>query len=282
MASAPRAAWKGFLRVGAVSCGVKVVGVVTEAEKIHFNVLNRKTGNRVRAVYVDEETNEEVPSEEQIKGWEADKGDFIEVESEEIKALKLTSEHTLDIDDFVPLADIDTRYLEKPYYLIPADKPSMEAFAVLRDALASKKMAARSCVVMYQHGHDVVIQPYGEGMLMSWLRPHNQVVSESSVFDDLPTGKQDKELMEIAGLLIDKKLTTFDTSDFEDRYEEALIELIDAKRKGKKVPKKAPEAPRENVVNLAEVLRKSLEKEGISAKGKTKGTSKSKAKSKAA
>ena len=193
MASAPRAAWKGFLRVGAVSCGVKVVGVVTEADKIHFNVLNRKTGNRVRAVYVDEETNEEVPSEEQIKGWEADKGDFIEVESEEIKALKLTSEHTLDIDDFVPLADIDTRYLEKPYYLIPADKPSMEAFAVLRDALANKKMAARSCVVMYQHGHDVVIQPYGEGMLMPWLRPHNQVVSESSVFDDLPTGKQDKD-----------------------------------------------------------------------------------------
>ena len=274
MASAPRAAWKGFLRVGAVSCGVKIIGVVTEAEKIRFNVLNRKTGNRVRSIYVDEETNEEVSSEEQIKGWETDKDDFIEVKPEEIKALKLTSEHTLDVDDFVPLADIDTRYLEKPYYLVPADKPSMEAFAVLRDSMANKKMAARSCVVMYQHGHEVVIQPYGKGILMSWLRPHNQTVSESSVFDDLPSGKQDKELMEIAGLLIDKKLTTFDTSNFEDRYEEALIELIDAKRTGKKVKRKAPQAPKENVVNLAEVLRKSLEKEGIEAKGKSKRKSK--------
>ena len=264
MASAPRAAWKGFLRVGAVSCGVKVVGVVTEAEKIHFNVLNRKTGKRVRAVYVDEETDEEVPADQQIKGWEVDKGDFIEIEAEEIKALKLTSEHTLDVDEFVPIADIDTRYLEKPYYLIPADKASTEAFMVLRDALANKKMAARSCVVMYQHGHDVVIQPYGEGMVMSWLRPHNQTVSEQEVFKDLPTGKRDK------------KLTKFDTSHFEDRYEEALVELIDAKRKGKKLPKKKADESQENVVNLAEVLRKSLEQEGI------KETAKSKKKSKAA
>lgn len=165
--AAPRAAWKGFLRVGSVTCAVKIIGAVTEAEKIRFNILNRKTGNRVRSIYVDEETGDEVPTDEQMKGWEADKGDFIPIDSEEIKSLKLTSEHTLDTEDFVPIKDIDTRYLEKPFYLVPADAPSIEAFSVLRDAMERAKMAAQSCVVMYQRGHEVIIQPYGKGMLMT-------------------------------------------------------------------------------------------------------------------
>lgn len=277
MASAPRAAWKGFLRIGSVTCGVKIIGVVSEAEKIRFSILNRKTGNKVRSVYVDEETNDEVPTEEQVKGYEADKGDFIEIEPEQIKALKLTSDHTLDVDEFVPIKEIDSRYLEKPYYMIPADRAAAESFAVLRDAMAKTGMAARSCVVMYQHGHEVVIQPYGKGMLLTWLRNNNTMVAEKSVFDGIPTGKQDKDLMEIAGLLIDKKLTKFDPSHFEDKYEEALAEMIDAKRKGKKVPTKAPAAPKQNVVNLFETLKKSLKEEGIDALDK-----KAKGKSKAA
>jgi DNA end-binding protein Ku len=269
MPAAPRAAWKGFLKVGSVSCGVKIVGVVTEAEKIHFTILNRKTGNKVRSVYVDEETEKEVERDHQIKGWEMDRGDFLPIESEEIKALKLTSQHTLDVDGFVPAADIDTRYLEKPYYLIPADKVAVEPFMVLREAMEKTGMAARSCVVMYQHGHEVVIQPYGKGMLMSWLRPHADVVTEKSVFEDLPSGKLDKDLIDVASMLIDKKLTKFDPTRFEDRYEEALVELIDAKKKGKEPPKRKVEAPKENVVNLAEVLRKSLEQEGIKAPAKS-------------
>ncbi len=279
--AAPRAAWKGFLRVGSVTCAVKIIGAVTEAEKIRFNILNRKTGNRVRSIYVDEETGDEVPTDEQMKGWEANKGDFIPIDSEEIKNLKLTSEHTLDIEDFVPVKDIDTRYLEKPFYLVPADAPSIEAFSVLRDAMERAKMAAQSCVVMYQRGHEVIIQPYGKGMIMTWMRPYTEVEQEKDLFNDIPAGKQDPELLEIASLLIDKKLTKFDPSAFEDRYEEALAELIDAKRKGKKVPTKAPPAPKENVVNLAEVLRKSLEKEGVTAP-KKKQAAKGKSKSKAA
>jgi DNA end-binding protein Ku len=269
--AAPRAAWKGFLKVGSVSCGVKIVGVVTEAEKIHFKVLNRKTGNTVRSVYVDEETNDEVAADQQVKGWEVDKGEYIKIDPDEIKNLKLTSEHTLDVEGFVPVADIDTRYLEKPYYMIPADSPSAEAFTVLRQAMEKDKMAARSCVVMYQRGHEVVIQPYGKGMLLTWLRPHAEIALEKDVFGGVPAGKQDKDLVEVASMLIDKKLTTFDPSHFEDRYEQALIELIDAKRKGKKVPKKAPPPPKENVVNLAEVLRKSLEQESGKSPAKKKG-----------
>lgn len=270
MPAAPRAAWKGYLKIGSVSCGVKIVGVVTEAEKIRFNVLNRETGNRVRSVYVDEATKKEVPADQQQKGWEADKDEFIAIDPEEIKALKASSEHTLDIECFVPIKDIDSRYLEKPYYVIPADKVSLESFAVLREAMEETGMAARSCVVMYQRDHDVVIQPYGKGMLLSWLRPHSYIVSEKDIFDDIPAGKLDKDLIDVASMLIDKKLTEFDPSHFEDKYEEALAELIDAKRKGKKLPKRKVEKPKENVVNLAEVLRKSLEREGISARSKGK------------
>ncbi|MFC3204959.1 non-homologous end joining protein Ku [Aquamicrobium soli] len=275
--AAPRAAWTGFLRVGSVSCGVKIVGVVTEAEKIHFNILNRWTGNKVRSVYVDEQTSEQVPPDQQQKGWEADKDNFIAIDSQEIKALKLTSEHTLDVDEFVPISDIDTRYLEKPYYLLPADKPSTEAFTVLREAMEKTKMAARSCVVMYQHGHEVVIQPYGKGMLLTWMRPYNQVTQVGDIFKGIPGGKQDQELIDVASMLIDKKLTTFDPSRFEDRYEEALAELIDAKRKGKELPKpKAPPKP-ENVVNLADILKKSLTAEGLVPRKRGKSSKKSKA-----
>ncbi|KQZ84812.1 hypothetical protein ASD64_20105 [Mesorhizobium sp. Root157] len=209
--TAPRAAWKGFLRMGSVTCGVKIVGAITEAEKIRFNILNQQTGNTVKVAYLDEEAEEAVDAENQIKGYEVGKGDFIQIEKDELKALKLSSEHTLDVDEFVPMDEIDTRYLEKPYYLLPADKPSTEPFV----------------------------------------------------------SKQDPELLEIASLLIDKKPTKFDPSKFDDRYEQALIELIDAKRKGKKQPKAAPAPQPKNVVNLAEVLRKSLQQEGGKAPAKS-------------
>ncbi|RUW87807.1 Ku protein [Mesorhizobium sp. M7A.F.Ca.US.010.02.1.1] len=257
-----RAVWKGFLRVGSVSCGVKIVGATSEASKIHFKILNRKDGLPVKSAYLDEETGDVVEAEDQIKGYEADKDDFIHVEPDEIKKLKLTSQHTLDVDSFVPVAEIDTRFLEKPYYLIPADGASLEAFAVLRDAMAKKRVAARSCVVLYQRGREVLIQPLGKGMLLTELRTHNEMTSEDTVFDDVKSPKYDADLLEIAGLLIDKKVTKFDPSKFEDTYEDALIAMIDAKRKGKKPPKPAPK-PKENVVDLASVLRKSLANEGI-------------------
>ena len=260
--AAPRAVWKGFLKVGSVSCGVKLVGATSEAGKVHFKILNRADGLPVKSAYVDEETGDTVPSEDQIKGYEAEKGDFLEIDPDEIKKLKLTSQHTLDVESFVALDEIDTRYLEKPYYVIPADGAAVEAFLVLREAMAKKRVAARSCVVLYQRGREVIIQPFGKGMLLTELRTHNEMVSERSVFGDLKSPKYDKDLLEIAGLLIDKKVTKFDPSKFEDTYEDALIAMIDAKRKGKKPPKPAPK-PKENVVDLAAVLKKSLEKEGI-------------------
>ncbi|RUW23193.1 Ku protein [Mesorhizobium sp. M4B.F.Ca.ET.215.01.1.1] len=272
--TAPRAVWKGFLKVGSVSCGVKLVGATSEASKIHFKILNRKDGLPVKSAYVDEETGDIVEAEDQTKGYEVEKGEFIEVPPDDIKKLKLTSAHTLEVEEFVALDDIDTRYLEKPYYVIPADGAAVEAFSVLREAMAKKRVAARSCVVLYQRGREVVIQPFGKGMLLTELRTHDEMIPEKTVFDDLKSPKYDQDLLEIAGLLIDKKVTKFDPSKFEDTYEDALVAMIDAKRKGKKPPKPAPR-PKENIVDLASVLRKSLAKEGIKEGSKAKATRKS-------
>jgi len=261
MAKSVRAAWKGFLRMGSVSCGIKLVGSSTESEKIHFKILNRKTREPVKSAYVDEETGNIVPAEEQTKGYETDKG-WIEIEPDEIKKLKPTSEHTLDVESFVKRAEIDQRYLDKAYYVIPADGAALEAFTVIREAMKKKDVAARSCVVLYQRGREVLLEPYDQGMLLTTLRTHAEMISEKSVFDGIKTGKPDEEMMEIAGLLIDKKKGKFDPSKFEDRYDDALIAMIKAKQQGKKPPKAAP-PPKENVINLADVLKKSLEKEGI-------------------
>ncbi|WP_192183237.1 Ku protein [Mesorhizobium amorphae] len=269
-----RAAWKGFLKIGSVSCGVKIVGAVTEAEKIHFRILNRKDGLPVKSAYVDEETGDIVDAEDQIKGFEAEKDEFIHIEPDEIKKIKLVSQHTLEVDEFVSIADIDTRYLEKPYYLVPADGASLEAFAVIRDAMARKKVAARSCVVLYQRGREVLIQPFGKGMLLTELRTHDEMISAETVFKDLKARKVDPEMAEIAELLIEKKPAKFDPSKFEDTYENALIAMIDAKRKGKKPPKPAPR-PKTNVVDLTSILRNSLAQEGGKAATRAKSSARS-------
>ncbi|TPJ51478.1 Ku protein [Mesorhizobium sp. B2-7-1] len=272
--AAPRAVWKGFLKVGSVSCGVKLVGATSKAGKIHFKILNRQDGLPVKSAYVDEETGDVVDAADQTKGYELEKGDFIEIEPDEIKKLKLSSAHTLEVESFVAIDDVDTRYLEKPYYVIPADGAALEVFSVLREAMAKKRGAARSCVVLYQRGREVLVQPFGKGMLLTELRTHNEMASEKTVLDDLTNPKYDDDLLEIAGLLIDKKVTKLDPSKFEDTYEDALIAMIDAKRKGKKPPKAATR-PKENVVDLASILRKSLAKEGIARKGAAKPQRKS-------
>ena len=262
--AALRAVWKGFLKFGSVSCGIKLINATSKSESIHFRILNRKDRLPVKAAYLDEETGELVEAEDQIKGYETDKGDYIRIEPDEIKKLKLTSNHTLELEEVVDIASIDQRYLEKPYYVVPADAVSVEPFAVIREALKQKNAAARSCIVLYQRGREVVIQPHGKGMLMTTLRNAEEVVSEKSLFEGIKTPKADPDMIEIASLLIDKKVGDFDPSKFEDRYENALIEMINAKKAGKKPPKPvAP--PKENVINLADVLRKSLAKEGLKA-----------------
>jgi len=266
--AAPRAVWKGWIKLGKIACAVKLVNATSEAGgKVHFRILNRATKNPVKSAYIDEATGEIVETDEQVKGFELRKDEYLEIEPDEIKKLKLKSEHTLDIENFVPAEEIDRRYLDQPYHVIPADGAARQAFAAIRAALENKKVAARSCIVLYQRGREVVLQPYEDGMLMTTLRPHDFVVSEKGVFEGLKTKKLDPEYAELMGLIIKKKTTKFDPSDFEDKYEDALIAMIQAKLKGKKPPKPVP-APKTNVVHLADVLKKSLKREGIEAPAK--------------
>lgn len=267
-----RAVWKGFLKFGAVSCAVKLVGATSEAGKVHFRILNRKTRTPVKSAYLDEETGEVVGPEDQLKGYEVEGGDYLPLEPEAVKALALQSEHTLEVDSTVSLAAIDKRYLEKPYFLLPADAMAAEAYTVIREALESSRAAARSCIVLYQRGREVLIEPKGKGMLMTTLRDHDEVTGEKAAFEGLADVKADPEMVEIADLLIEKKTGKFDPSKFEDRYENALVAMLEAKKAGRKPPRPVAAPKRTNVVDLAAVLRKSLEEEGIGepATGRTR------------
>jgi DNA end-binding protein Ku len=272
---APRAVWKGFLKLAAVSCAVKLTGATTESEKVRFRTLNRRTRNPVKMRYVDEISGEEVEREQQVKGYELDKGDFLLFEDEEIKSVKSPAEHTLSIDGFVDRDSVDSIWLEKPYYLYPADKGAAEPFAVIREAMIRKDLVGMADIVLYQKERPVIIEPLGKGLLMTTLRYQNNVVAAKEVFGDMGKVEIDPEMAEIAALIVDKKVGEFEPALFEDTYENALLDLIRAKQAGKALPKKAP-APRENVVNLADILRKSLEKEGGQAPAGKKPSRKAK------
>jgi DNA end-binding protein Ku len=259
---APRPAWKGYLKLSLVTCAIELTNVVTHAEKVSFRILNRKTGNTVKRSYVDAQTGKPLQDGDEIKGYEVSDGDFVHVEEDEIEAVQIESSHTMSLDGFVEKASIEQIYLDTPYYVSPADKVSEEAFAVIRDAMAGRKMAGLARIVLYSRERPVVIEPLGKGMVLTTLRYDDTVRRPASVFDDIAAIRTDKEMIELAEHIIDGKKARFDPSKFEDRYEDALLELIRAKKAGKKAPK-AKAAPRpSNVVNLFDALKKSLNAEG--------------------
>jgi DNA end-binding protein Ku len=201
---APRPAWKGYLKLSLVTCAVELTNVVTHSEKVSFRVLNRKTGNTVRRIYVDAETGDPVEDENEIKGYEVDSGDYVHVEEDEIAAVKVESSDMMSLDGFVDKASIQQIYLDTPYYLAPADKVSEDAFAVIRDAMAAKKKAGLARIVLYRRERPVVIEPLGKGMVLTTLRYDNTVRQPDTVFDEIKAVKTDKEMIELAQHIIDK------------------------------------------------------------------------------
>ncbi|PSJ51428.1 Ku protein [Pseudaminobacter soli (ex Li et al. 2025)] len=257
-----RSLWKGFMRLGNVTCGVKIVGAWTEAETIHFRILNRETRGPVKSEYIDEGTGKPVDAEDQVKGYEINKNEYLLLEPAEIDTLKPLSNHVLTIENFVDVSEVEAVYRDKPYYLVPADKLATDPFALLREAMRRTGKAALATVVLWQRERHVLIEPLGKGMVMTLLNSAKQIVPEKKAFDEMGTPKIDPEMTDIASLIIDKKVTHFDPSKFEDHYEEALKQLIESKRTGAPPPKPSPE-PKENVKDLAGILRKSLEVEGL-------------------
>lgn len=266
---APRPAWKGYLKLSLVTCAIELTNVVTHAEKVSFRILNRKTGNTVKRIYVDAETGKPLEEGDEIKGYEMSDGDFVHIEEEEIEAVQIESSHTMSLDGFVEKSSIEQIYLDTPYYVSPADKVSEEAFAVIRDAMAARKMAGLARIVLYQRERPAVIEPLGKGMVLTTLRYDDTVRRPSLVFEDITAAKTDKEMIDLAQHIIDGKKTKFDPSKFDDRYEDALLELIRARKAGKRAPR-AKAAPKpSNVVNLFDALKKSLDAEGGAKAGRT-------------
>jgi DNA end-binding protein Ku len=259
---APRPAWKGYLKLSLVTCAVELTNATTQSEKVHFRIINRATGNTVKRQYVDSATGKPVKDEDEVKGYETGDNEYLLIEEDEIDAVEIESSHTLNLEGFVSKADIEQVYLDSPYYLTPADEVSEEAFAVIRDAMRDKKMSGLARIVLYRRERPVVIEPHDRGMLLTTLRYDKTVRRADDVFDGLKPVTIDKDMIELASDIIDRKKMKFDPSKFEDKYEDALIGLIEAKKKGRKPPTARPSAKPSNVVNLFDALKKSLAEEG--------------------
>jgi DNA end-binding protein Ku len=268
---APRAYWKGYLKLSLVSCPIAVFPATSEREKINFHQLNKKTGHRIKYRKVDAESGDEVDSADIIKGYEVGKGDYIELDPEELEAVAIDSKRTINIDEFVPRDEIDELYLNSPYYIAPDGEVGQQAFAVIREAIRKEGMVAIGKVVFTSREHIIALEPRGKGLLGITLRYPYEVRNEADYFEDIPDEKIPKDMLELAAHIVETKAGHFDPSKFEDQYEDALKELLKKKQEGK--PIERPERPRPtNVVNLMEALRRSVETSGTPA-AKPKGHS---------
>ena len=257
---APRANWKGYLRLSLVSCPIALYPASSLSEKVSFNRLNRKTGNRLKQQNVDSETGEVVPREDTARGYEVAKGQYLIVEDEELDAVQIESTRTIDIDQFVPKTEIDERYIDSPYYIAPDGQVGQDAFAVIRDTIGKLNMVALGRVVLTRREHVIALEPKGRGLLGLTLRYPYEVRNEASYFEDIPDLKLPKEMLDLATHIVNTKSGHFDPSQFQDRYENALIDLLKKKEAGEKIePAREAAAPR--VVNLMDALRASIDTE---------------------
>jgi DNA end-binding protein Ku len=257
---APRAYWKGYLKLSLVSCPVALYPASSEREKISFHQLNQDTGNRIRYLKVDAETEEPVESDKIIKGYEVGKGQYIQVEPDELEAIAIESKRTIEIDEFVPKKEVDELYLNNPYYIAPDGEVGQQAFAVIREAISEQGMVALGRVVFTSREHVIALEPRGKGLLGMTLRYPYEVRNEKDYFDDIADEKIPKDMLELAQHIVKSKAGHFHPEKFEDQYEDALKELLKKKQAGEKI-----EAPREptpaKVVNLMDALRASVQAE---------------------
>ena len=257
---APRAYWKGFLRLSLVSCPIQLFPATSEREKVRFNQINKETGNRIRYRKVDEDTGEEVPSENIIKGYEVAKGQYIEIDEDELGTIALESTKTIDIDEFVPKSEIDDLYNIRPYYIAPDGKVGQDAFVVIREIIEKMNMVALGRVVLTSREHIIAMQPRGKGLMGTLLRYPYEVRDEKEYFDDIPNLKISKDMMDLAKHIVETKSGHFKPENFEDHYEAALKELIQKKSKGIKIEAPQERAPAK-VINLMDALRRSVKEE---------------------
>jgi DNA end-binding protein Ku len=255
---APRAYWKGYLKLSLVSCPIAIFPATSEREKISFHQLNKKTGHRIRYQKVDADSGAEVPADQIVKGYEVSKGEYIELEPEELEAVAIESKRMIEIDTFVPRDEIDDLYLNSPYYVVPDGEVGQQAFAVIREALRKEGMVALGKVVFTSREHVILLEPRGKGLVGVTLRFPYEVRKEEDYFDDVTDEKVPKDMLELATHIVETKKSHFQPEKFDDRYEDALKDLLDKKQHGKKIERPTERAPAK-VINLMDALRRSVE-----------------------
>jgi DNA end-binding protein Ku len=255
---APRSNWKGYIKLSLVSASIAIYPATSTTEKVSFNTLNRATGNRQKRQMVDAVTGDIVESDDQVKGYAVAKDQFVIVEADELTDIAIESSHTVDIEKFVPKSSIDDRYRDSPYYLAPEDKVGQEAFAVIRDAMAKKKMVGIARIVMARRERVMMLEPFGKGLMGTTLLYPYEIRGEDAAFEDIPDIQLPDQMVKLAEDIIDRMTGEFEPDKFEDRYEHAMIALIRSKQAGQPAPKEKATTRPANVVNLMDALRRSI------------------------
>lgn len=271
---APRATWKGHLKLSELAFPIALYAGATTSKRVSFNILNRKTGNRVRREYVDEETGKPVEREEQVKGYESGDNHYIILEPEEVAGAIPESDKTINIECFIPCDEVDTVYFDRPYFIAPTGAVGTDSFAVIREGMRQKNVAALGHAVLFNRARSVLLRPEGPGLVANTLNFDYEVRSTIEAFDELPEVKIEGEMLDLAKHIIDTKKGEFDPRAFDDRYDQALAELVRAKMEGREI--ELPKPPKETkVVDLMDALRKSAKTGGKAAQkrqaGKRKG-----------
>lgn len=263
----PHAYWSGFLRLSLVSCPIYISPATSERERISLHQINPKTGNRIRLQPVDAETGEELDRADLIRGYEVEKGHYIEITKDELAALKIESSRVLELSRFVERDDINILYLDTPYYVYPENEQAEEAYHVIAAALAESDRVGIGRIVMSQRERPVALQPFDGGMLLSTLHTAEEV--RLAEFDQ-PKHKLDPQMVEIATTIVERLSGKFEPKGFHDQYQDALRQLVESKQKGQPIRRAKIEEP-SNVVDLMAVLKKSLASTGSGVANENRG-----------
>jgi DNA end-binding protein Ku len=256
---APRAYWKGYLKLSLVSCPIALYPAASSSERVSFHRINKKSGNRLKQQNIDSDSSEPVEKEDIGRGYEVAKGQYLQVEDAELEKIQIESTHTIEIDSFVPRVEIDERYIDSSYYIAPTDQVGQEAFAVIRDAIRDRNMVGLGRVVLTRRERVVMLEAFDKGLLATSLRYAYEVREAGVYFEDIPDLKLPKEMSDLAGHIIDTKTSHFDPTKFEDHYENALVELLRRKQAGRVIePIKDEAPPPQRVINLMDALRASI------------------------
>jgi DNA end-binding protein Ku len=268
---APRAYWKGWLKLEAISCPVRLYAATSQANRVSLHEINRDTGHRISLRAHDPESGREVAKDEIVKGWQVEKDRYLIVDSDEIDELRVTATKTIDIEEFVPVAELDHLYFDKPYFLAPDGKMADQTYRVIREALSRTGHAAIGRVVLSRADHAVALLPRGRGIVMTTLRPPLDMRAEAEILGEIGAGKPDPEMVELAGLIMERRAGHFDAGKFEDQYQTALRKLVEAKLRGEEVELPKPQRAPAKIIDLKDVLRRSVKEEGGTAGSRSRG-----------